>query len=86
MSNWSSPLILVEMGFEQTKTVQIVVNGEPQQVPAGLTLLELLGFLRVDPQRVALELNRKIVRQPDWAGIPVADGSSLEIVQFVGGG
>jgi thiamine biosynthesis protein ThiS len=74
------------MDSEQTKNVQIFVNGERREVPFGLTLLELLRFLQVDPQRVAVELNRAIVRRPDWAAAPVADGANVEIVQFVGGG
>jgi thiamine biosynthesis protein ThiS len=49
-------------------------------------LLELLRFLQIDPDRVAVELNRKIVRQPEWSGTAVPDGANIEIVQFVGGG
>ena len=80
------PADSVEMDSELTKTAEIFVNGERRDVPGGLTLLDLLGFLEVDPQRVAVELNRKIVRQPEWSGTTVADGAVLEIVQFVGGG
>jgi thiamine biosynthesis protein ThiS len=80
------PPVPVEMNSEQTKTAQIRVNGEPREVPIGLTLLDLLRFLEVDPERVAVELNRKIVRQPEWSGTAVSDGAVIEIVQFVGGG
>ena len=86
MSNCSAPPFPFEMDSEQTKTVQIVVNGERRDVPFGLTLLDVLGFLEVDLQRIAVELNRKIVRQPEWRDTPVGDGAVLEIVQFVGGG
>ena len=86
MSNWSAPPAPVEMDSEQTKTVEIVVNGERREVPIGLTLVEILGFLQLDPQRVAVELNRQIVRQPHWDSTPVGEGASLEIVHFVGGG
>jgi sulfur carrier protein len=40
----------------------------------------------VDPERVAVELNRSIVRQPDWRQRMVELGAQIEIVQFVGGG
>jgi thiamine biosynthesis protein ThiS len=66
--------------------IDIVVNGRPQSVPEGQTLLGLLGQLQLDPARVALELDRRIVKQPLWAETVLRPGSQLEIVQFVGGG
>jgi thiamine biosynthesis protein ThiS len=70
----------------ETSTVEIVVNGEPRAVPAGLSVLGLLTELGIVPDRVAVELNRNIIRQPLWAETPVDAGAQLEIVQFVGGG
>lgn len=70
----------------QTEAIQIVVNGEPRGVPAGQTVKSVLAALGIDAARVAVELNRVIVRKPDWDATPVPDGSTLEIVQFVGGG
>ena len=66
--------------------IGIMVNGEPRHIEAGRSLLELLHELDLDPARVAIELNRKIVRKPDWEGTVLSDGAALEIVQFVGGG
>ena len=70
----------------QTEQIQIVVNGEDRTVPAGQTVQSLLTVLGVEAGRVAVELNRNIVRKTDWDKTPVPDGSELEIVQFVGGG
>ena len=69
-----------------TKDIQIVVNGQVRTPPEGKTLLELLGWLEIDPARVAVELNRSIVRRQDWGKTVVGPGAALEIVQFVGGG
>lgn len=74
------------MGTVRTKDIQIVVNGQVRQASDGQSLLELLLRLEVDPARVAVELNRSIVRREDWANTPVGSGATLEIVQFVGGG
>jgi thiamine biosynthesis protein ThiS len=71
---------------EGCQTIEVVVNGETVAVPAGLTVLTLLEHLGVNPERVAIELNRKIVRQPDWPATIVRSEAQLEIVQFVGGG
>ena len=67
-------------------TIEIVVNGEGKSVPEGISLERLLGFLDVDPSRVAVERNREIVRKTEWGGTVIQAGDSLEVVWFVGGG
>jgi thiamine biosynthesis protein ThiS len=67
-------------------TIQITVNGEPRAAAEGQTILELLRQLDLDPARVAIELDRRIVKQPSWAGTTLRAGAQIEIVQFVGGG
>lgn len=66
--------------------IEIVVNGETRHTTAGQTVLGLLSELGLDPARVAVELDRHIVRQPLWPRTEVHPGAQLEIVQFVGGG
>ncbi|MDW8355504.1 MAG: sulfur carrier protein ThiS [Bryobacterales bacterium] len=66
--------------------IEIVVNGERRSVPEGQTVLELLRSLELDPARVAVEMDREILRRERWAETPLRDGTCLEIVQFVGGG
>ena len=67
-------------------TINVIVNGEPHQVPEGLMVMDLLHHLSLYPERVAVELNRAIVRQADWVRTRVESGAQVEIVQFVGGG
>jgi thiamine biosynthesis protein ThiS len=67
-------------------TIRIVVNGEAREVPGGFNLAQLLGFLDVNPDRVAIERNLEIVRKPEWSGTQVVAGDRLEVVWFVGGG
>jgi thiamine biosynthesis protein ThiS len=66
--------------------IEIVVNGEPHSTSEGQTILGLLRQLELDPARVAVELDRRIVKQPLWPETKLAAGAQLEIVQFVGGG
>ena len=66
--------------------IQVVINGESQSVPEGQTVLGLLQRLNLDPSRVAVELDRRIVKQPLWKETAVRAGAQIEIVQFVGGG
>lgn len=66
--------------------IPIKVNGEDRIIPSGLNIRQLLAHLGLDSGRVAVELNREIVRKPDWDTTPIEPGASLEIVTFVGGG
>ena len=72
--------------MQQTKQIDIVVNGELRCVPVGLTVSGLLGLLGMVEERVAVELDRIILRKPDWPATWISAGARLEIVQFVGGG
>jgi sulfur carrier protein len=71
---------------EGCQTIEVTVNGEKSTAPYGLTVFEMLRWLEIEPGRVAVELNRCIVRQPDWESTFVEAGAQIEIVQFVGGG
>ena len=69
-----------------TSRIEIVVNGQSRAVPGGQTILELLQALGIKPDRVAVEMDRRIVKQGEWAAAVLQPGAKLEIVQFVGGG
>ncbi len=74
------------MKIPETETIEIVLNGEARRVPQGFQLDGLLRFLEIDPVRVAVELDRAIVRKQDWNATAVKDGARIEVVWFVGGG
>ena len=71
---------------QQDALIPIVINGEARQVPAGLNIRNLVAHLGLDPARVAVELNRRLVRKHEWDATAVESGAVLEIVTFVGGG
>lgn len=64
----------------------VKVNGEHRTVPGGITLVEMLGELGLDPHRVAVERNLAIVPRSTLGEVCVEDGDDYEIVHFVGGG
>ncbi len=66
--------------------LEIMVNGEPRRLPSPATAADLLQHLGLDPRTVVVELNRRIVRRPQLAETPLADGDAVEVVHFVGGG
>jgi len=66
--------------------VTVTLNGKPRTVADGLTLLDLLKQLDVQPSRVVVEHNREIRRRDDFEKTQVHAGDELELVYFVGGG
>ena len=66
--------------------IQIVVNGETHIAREGQTILALLEELGLEPARVAVEYDRRILKQAFWPDTVLHPGACLEIVQFVGGG
>lgn len=67
-------------------TIQVVINGEPREVPDGLNIAALLAHLGITAERVAIERNRDILPRANWQSTLVQPGDSYEIVHFVGGG
>jgi thiamine biosynthesis protein ThiS len=64
----------------------VVVNGDAREVRAGETITGLVRDLELDPERLAVELDRRIIKRAQWASTPLQAGAQIEIVQFVGGG
>jgi sulfur carrier protein len=66
--------------------IQIVVNGEPREVPDGIGVSELLLHLGLPAGRVAIERNLEILPRAQWVVTAVKPGDRYEIVHLVGGG
>ncbi|HEV2388138.1 MAG TPA: sulfur carrier protein ThiS [Candidatus Acidoferrales bacterium] len=66
--------------------MSITVNGQSRDVPAGITVADLVAQLGWNAGRVAIERNREILPRSQWSSTAVEPGDTYEIVQFVGGG
>lgn len=66
--------------------MRLSINGEDRQVGDGLTVVQLLESLSLDPRKIALERNLEIVPRSTYGEVVLADGDRLEIVHFIGGG
>lgn len=64
----------------------ITINGEIKELESEVNLSRLLELFSLPSQRVAVELNREVVRKNDWDVTIVKDDDRIEIVHFVGGG
>jgi len=66
--------------------MKVVINGNHSEVEDRTTIAGLLETLKIDPGRVAVEVNLKIVKKCDYEKHALNDGDEVEIVNFVGGG
>lgn len=66
--------------------IEIAVNGENRLVEPGTTITGLLALLEMPADRVAVELDRSIIKTAFWAETELRQGAQVEIVHFVGGG
>jgi thiazole synthase len=75
-----------ESPLSTSSFLSIILNGEPRSVAVGTTIAELAAELGLDPAKVAVERNLEIVPRSTLAAVQLAQGDTLEIVHFVGGG
>jgi sulfur carrier protein len=67
-------------------SIDVVINGQPRTVNAGITIAGLIGELGLGDRKVAIERNREVVPRAQHATTVLTDGDRLEVVTFVGGG
>jgi sulfur carrier protein len=62
------------------------VNGKEYALKENRSLVELLKDLKVDPNRIVVEINYEIVNREDIEGRLLNEDDSIEIISFMGGG
>ena len=65
--------------------MNVILNGKPRLAADAQSVRALLDELKLSPDRVAVELNRRLLRT-DKYDTSLREGDELEIVTFVGGG
>ena len=66
--------------------LRVKINGEMRELDAELSLQELVQFLKLKPEQIAIELNQAVIRRAEWASTRLKEDDRIEIVHFVGGG
>ncbi len=66
--------------------MKVLINGETKEIAEEINLAELLERFSLSAARVAVELNKEVVRKKDWNSITIRDADKIEIIHFVGGG
>jgi sulfur carrier protein len=66
--------------------VQVIVNDEPRTLDAEATVADLVVALGLGPRRIAVELNRAVVRRAEYGATALRERDRIEIIHFVGDG
>ncbi len=64
----------------------ITINGKKKEIGQEVKLNDLLKFFALPQERIAVELNKEVVRKKDWENIKINEADKIEIIHFVGGG
>ncbi|MDX5333493.1 MAG: sulfur carrier protein ThiS [Gammaproteobacteria bacterium] len=66
--------------------MQILLNGEPREIPDALTAAGLIALLDLSGRRLAMEVNEEILPRSRFESHVLAAGDKVEIVHAIGGG
>lgn len=66
--------------------ITIILNGEPQQLPASTNLMDLLRKNGLEQKQIAVEINEQIVPRSQYEVTQLQAGDRLEVIQAIGGG
>ncbi|OGW38485.1 MAG: thiamine biosynthesis protein ThiS [Nitrospirae bacterium RBG_13_39_12] len=66
--------------------MRLTINGKLCNAKKVETVTELLNDLKIEPNRVAVEVNLSIVKKDAYSTFRLNEGDKVEIVNFVGGG
>jgi len=66
--------------------MELTVNGKTRTVTDGATITTLLEELQINPLRVAVQLNQRIIRRELYEHTPLSTGDTLDIITFMAGG
>ena len=72
--------------MNNVNVAKIQLNGDPYEINDGTNLNELLNKLKIQKNKVAIEVNGEIVEKNKYPNLILNKGDKVEVVQFIGGG
>ncbi len=65
---------------------KIQLNGDSYEINTGTNLNELLNKLKIQKNKVAIEVNGEIIEKKKYSNLILNKNDKVEIVHFIGGG
>ena len=72
--------------MNNSNVAKIQLNGDPFEINNGTNLDELLNKLKIQKNKVAIEVNGEIVQKDKYQNMFLKKDDKVEIVHFIGGG
>ena len=72
--------------MKKIKKIKINLNGRVISVPTNTTVSKVIKNIKVQTNKIAIELNRKIIDKKRINKLHLKNNDKLEIVHFIGGG
>ena len=72
--------------MNNSNVAKIQLNGDPYEINRGINLNQLLNKLKIQKNKVAIEVNGEIVEKKKYASLTLIKDDKVEIVHFIGGG
>ena len=72
--------------MNNSNVAKIQLNGDPYEINVGTNLNELLNKLKIQKNKVAIEVNGEIVERNKYPNLILNKNDRVEIVHFIGGG
>lgn len=66
--------------------MQVDVNGDAMELPAGATIATLIEKMALTGKRLAVEVNEDIVPRSQHSDFTLSEGDRVEVVHAIGGG
>ena len=66
--------------------MNVVLNGEPRDLPDEVTIADVLALLGAPDRGVAVAIDAEVVPRGEWPDVTLRDGVRIEVVQAVQGG
>ncbi len=72
--------------MNNSNVAKIQLNGDPYEINVRTNLNELLNKLKIQKNKVAIEVNGEIVQKDKYESLILNKDDKVEIVHFIGGG
>ena len=72
--------------MKKTKKIKINLNGKTLFLSKDTSLFKVIKKTKLQPNKIAIELNRKIINKKNMNKIFLKNKDKIEIVHFIGGG
>ena len=72
--------------MKKVKKIKINLNGKTLFLAKGTSVYKVIKKTKLQPNKIAIELNKKIINKKNVNKIFLKNKDKIEIVHFIGGG